>query len=76
MKLDSKYAEYFPKYSSFFGSASILMKYIYGMNNYGELFADELTEWLAEAGFIQCQSQMYIYYKYTPDGRFLCAILC
>ena len=38
------------------------------MTNYGKLFADELTEWLLEAGFIQSQCQMSIYYKYAPDG--------
>ena len=40
---------------------------MYGMTNYGKLFADELTEWLLEAGFIQSQCQMSIYYKYAPD---------
>ena len=38
------------------------------MTNSGKLFADELTERLLEAGFIQSQFQMSIYYKYTPDG--------
>ena len=37
---------------------------MYGMNNFGKLFAGELTECLLEAGFIQYQCQMYIYYKY------------
>ena len=41
---------------------------MYGMNNSGELFADELTEQLLEAGFIPSQCQMSIYYKYAPDG--------
>ena len=41
---------------------------MYGMNNAGKLFADELTEWLLEAGFIQSQCQMSIYYKYALDG--------
>ena len=41
---------------------------MYDMNKYGKLFADELTEWLLEAGFIQYQCQMSIYYKYEPDG--------
>ena len=41
---------------------------MYGMTNYGKFFADELTEWLLEAGFILSQCQMYIYYKYAPDG--------
>ena len=40
---------------------------MYGMTNSGKLFADELTEWLIEAGFIQSQFQMSIYYKYAPD---------
>ena len=34
----------------------------------GSVFADELTEWLLEAGFIQSQCQMSIYYKYAPYG--------
>ena len=37
------------------------------MTNSGKLFADDLTEWLLEAGFIQSQCQMSIYYKYAPD---------
>ena len=41
---------------------------MYGMTNSGNLFADELTEWLLEAGFILSQCQMSIYYKYAPDG--------
>ena len=41
---------------------------MYGMTNSGKLFADELTEWLIEARFIQSQYQMSIYYKYAPDG--------
>ena len=38
------------------------------MTNSGKLFADELTEWLIEEGFIQSQCHMSIYYKYAPDG--------
>ena len=41
---------------------------MYGMTNYGKLFADELTEWLIEAGFIRSQCHMSICYKYAPDG--------
>ena len=41
---------------------------MYGMTNSGKLFSDELTEWLLEAGFIQYQCQMSVYYKYAPDG--------
>ena len=39
---------------------------MYGMNNSGKLFDDELIEWLLEAGFIKYQCQMSIYYKYAP----------
>ena len=28
-----------------------------------------MTWWLLEAGFIQSQCNMYIYYKYAPDGK-------
>ena len=38
------------------------------MTNSGNLFSDELTEWLLEAGFIQSQYQMSIYYKYATYG--------
>ena len=38
------------------------------MTNSGKLFADELTEWLLEVGFIQSKCHMPIYYKYAPDG--------
>ena len=31
-------------------------------------FADDLTEWLIEEGFIQSQFQISIYYKYATDG--------
>ena len=38
------------------------------MNNYGKLFAYELTEWLIETCFIQSKCHMYIYYKYALYG--------
>ena len=38
------------------------------MTNSGKLSSYELTEWLLEAGFIQSQCQMSIYYKSAPDG--------
>ena len=68
LKLDSKYTDYFPEYSTYLGRALILLKYIYGMTNSGKLFYNELTEWLLEAGFIKSYCQMYICYKYAPDG--------
>ena len=48
---------------------------MYGMTYSGKLFADELTEWLIEAGFIQSQCQMSIYYKYAPDASKLFSYL-
>ena len=69
MKLDSRYADYFPEYSNYFVRALILLNSVYGMNNSGKFFAGELIEWLLEAGFIQSQCQMSIYYKYAPDGK-------
>ena len=41
---------------------------MYGITNSGNLFADELKEWLLESGFAQSQCQMSIYYKYASDG--------
>ena len=49
---------------------------MYGMNNSGNLFSNELTEWLLEVGFIQPQFQMSIYYKYALDGEICGFILC
>ena len=43
VKLDIRYTDYFPEYEKYFGRALILLKYMYGMTNYGKLFADELT---------------------------------
>ena len=68
VKLDISYTDYFPEYAKYSGRAFILLKSMYGMTNSGKLFADESTEWLLEAGFIQSKCQMSIYYKYAPDG--------
>ena len=46
-----------------------LLKSVYGMTNPGKLFAGDLTEWIIEAGFIQYQFHMSIYYNYAPDGE-------
>ena len=43
VKLDIRYSDYFPEYSKYFGRALILLKSMYGMNNYGKLSSDELT---------------------------------
>ena len=42
---------------------------MYGMNNYGKVFAGKLIQWLLEAGFIQYQFQISIYYNYATDGK-------
>ena len=60
VKLDIRYTDYFPEYTQYFGIALIFLKSMYGITNSGKLFADELTEWLLEAGFIQSQCQMSI----------------
>ena len=66
--MDIRYTYYFPEYAQLFRRALKLLKYMYGMTNSGKLFADELTEWLIEEGFMQSQYQKSIYYKYAPDG--------
>ena len=68
VKLDMRYADYFPEYSQYFGRALKLLKSMYGMTNSGKFFADELTEWLIKEVFVQSQCQMSIYYKYEPGG--------
>ena len=55
VKLDSRYSDYFPEYSNYFGRDLILLKSLYSVTNYEKLYADELTEWLLEEGFIQYQ---------------------
>ena len=46
VKLDMRYADYFPEYEQYFGRALKLLKSMYGMTNSGKLFSYELTEWL------------------------------
>ena len=55
MKLDSRYADYFPEYLNYLGRSLRLLNSMYGMTNSGKLFSDELTEWLLEAYLIQYQ---------------------
>ena len=43
IKLDSRYTDYFPEYSKFFGRALRLLKSMCGITNSGNLFSDELT---------------------------------
>ena len=52
VKLDIRYTDYFPEYAKYFGRPLRLLNSMYGMTNSGNLFADKLTEWLLEAGFI------------------------
>ena len=68
VKLEIRYTYYFLEYAKYFGRSLRLLNSMYGMTNSGKLFAYESTEWLLEAGFIQSQCQMSIYYKYAPDG--------
>ena len=68
VKLDIRYAAYFPEYAQYFGRSLKLFKSMYGMTNSGKLFADELIERIIEEGFIQSQCQMSICYNYAPDG--------
>ena len=66
VKLDSRYADYFPEYSNYFRIFLILLKHMYGMTNAGKLVSDELTQWLLEASFIQSKCQISNYYTYAP----------
>ena len=67
VKLGFRYTYYFPEYAQYSGKSLRFLKSMYGMTNSEKLFADELTEWLLESGFIQSQCQMSIYYKYATD---------
>ena len=68
VKLDTRYADYFPEYAQYFGRAFKLLESMHGMTNSGKMFSNELTEWLIEEGFMKSQCQMYVYYKYAPGG--------
>ena len=58
VKLDSKYADFFPEYRQYFGRPLRLVRSMYGMTISGKLFADELTDWFVkEAGFSQSACQ-------------------
>ena len=61
VKLDMRYADYFPEYAQYFGRALKFLKSMYGMEKSGKLFADELKEWLIEEEFIKSQCQISIY---------------
>ena len=43
-----RYADYFPEYAQYFGRALKLLKSMYGITNSGNLFADEIKEWLID----------------------------
>ena len=43
VKLDSRYGDYFPEYYNYFGRPLRLKKSMYGMNDSGKLFADDIT---------------------------------
>ena len=43
VELESRYADYFSEYSNDFGRAMRLFKSMYGMTNFGKVFADYLT---------------------------------
>ena len=68
VKFDSRYADYFPEYSSYFGRYLRLIQSMYVMTNSGKLFTDGFIERFIESGFIKFQPQMSIYYKYAPGG--------
>ena len=46
LKLDSRYADYYSEYSSYFGRTLRFLKSMHGMTNSGKLFAYEFTEGL------------------------------
>ena len=69
VKLNNRYADYYPEYSNYLGRALRLLKSMYGMNNSGKFLSNALIDWVLESGFIQSQCQMSIYYKYAPVGE-------
>ena len=63
--MHGRYTDYFQEYANYFGRSLRLLKSMYGMTNSGKLFADELTEWLLEAGLyninVRCLSIINIH---------------
>ena len=51
IKLDSRYADYFPEYAKYFRIALRLLKSMYVMTNSGKFFDDYLTEWFIKIKF-------------------------
>ena len=76
VKLDMRYADYFPEYAQDFVRALKLLKSMYGMTNSGKPFADEMTEWLIEEFLCNhifiCQSTIIIH---LMDPRFFYLML-
>ena len=77
VKLDIRYADYFPDYDSYFGRAPRLLKSMYGMNNSGNLSSDELTYWFVnEVGLKNLNSTfLYIIRMHQMELIFI-IILC
>ena len=68
VRLDAKYADFFPDYRQYLRRPLRLVRLMYGMTINRKLFADDLTDWLVkDAGFSQSESQGSIYYKILPD---------
>ena len=76
VKLDMRYAAYFPEYTQYFGRALKFLKSMYGITNSGKNISDELTGWLIEEVFMQSQCQMSIYYSMHLMDLKLFFILC
>ena len=69
VKLYSRYGEYFPEYSNYFGRPLRLNKSMHGINNYGKFFDDELNNrMIDEEGFSQSKCQISVYYNYASYG--------
>ena len=66
--MDSRYVGYFPEYCNYFVKILILKNSMYGMNNSGKRFSDELTNFMINvSGFKKPQFKLSIHYKYVPD---------
>ena len=67
--MDSRYGEYLPEYANYSGRPLRINKLMYEMTTYGDLFDDELANWLIdEADFNHYKYQISEYYKHAPDG--------
>jgi hypothetical protein len=71
VRLPLEYAYYFPEYAKYFGTPSLLNKWIYGLVYSGKNWNIEFSEWLYSKGFIQSQAEPSYFVYYNKHNQWL-----